>query len=155
MARPRDRPHDPDRIAEALEQLRGGGRPWLVRMYVVWTGPDSAPRSLEELGRLAAHHWDLDIVLWYKDPTGDVDAWLGLVTEAVTNWGHRLSTLQITGEANLTGGGDGDFPRVGEALVRGVIDAAVVKADRGTTVEIATDVLQVAYVEVYRETGSG
>ncbi|MBV9605713.1 MAG: hypothetical protein JO027_11415 [Solirubrobacterales bacterium] len=127
---------DPDRIAGALEQLRGGGRPWLVRMYVVWTGPDSTARCLEELGRLAAHHWDLDVVLSYKDPTGDVDAWLGLVAETVTTWGNRLSTLQITGEANLTGGGDGDFPRVGEALVRGVIDAAAVKVDRGSTVEI-------------------
>lgn len=132
-------PDDPERIAAALAQLQGEGRPWLIRMYTVWTGADSTRSCLEQLAWWAAQPWDLDIVLCYRDPAGDVEGWLGLVSEAVTAWGNRFSILQITSEANLTsmpGAADGEFPRVAEALVRGVISAATIKRDTGATVEV-------------------
>lgn len=129
----------PERITEALGRLAGEGRPWLVRVYVGWTGEASARGCLDGLRLLAAQPWDLDVVLNYRDRGGDVEGWLELVREVVSEWGERFSALQITGEANLIGmpgAADGDFPRVDEALVRGVIDASAIKRDRGGTVEV-------------------
>lgn len=130
---------DPEQMAVALERLAGRGRPWLVRMYVGWMGRVSLRSCLDHMARWADQPWDLDMVLCYRDRTGDIDGWLTLVAEAVSRWGDRFATLQITSEADLTGmpgSCDGDFPRVAEALVRGVLRAAAIKRDLGASVEI-------------------
>jgi hypothetical protein len=132
-------PDDPDRIAAALDRLGGPGRPWMIRMYTVWGGAGTTRMCLAQLARLAGRSADLDIVLCYRDRSGDVEAWLDFVGEVVTRWGHRFSELQITSEANLTGmpgASDGDYPRVAEALVHGVIKAASIKRDKSATAEI-------------------
>lgn len=132
-------PDDPARIAAALDGLRAGGRPWLVRMYIVWSGTASTEHCLAELTRLAATPSEYDIALCYRDPAGDVGAWTAFLTEVVTRWGSRFAALQVTGEANLAGNpgsSDGDFPRVAEALTRGVIEAAAAKRDHGATAGI-------------------
>lgn len=73
----------------------------------------------------------------YMDRAGNVGAWSDFMAEVVRAWGDRFSALQVTGEPNLTGfGTDGDFPHIGEALVRGVITAASVKREHGATVEV-------------------
>lgn len=124
-------PDDLGQIAAALSQLAGDKKPWLIRMYVVWTGAGSTASCLRELGRIAALPWDLDIVLSYKDPAGDVGAWVSFVRSVASEWGERFAALQITGEPNLARGGDGDFPRVAEALVDGVLEAASVTHGTG------------------------
>jgi hypothetical protein len=121
---------DLEQITAALERLAGRGRGWLVRMYVGWTGAQSMRACLDHMACWAAQPWDLDMVLCYRDRTANVDGWLTLVSEAVSRWGDRFSTLQITSEADLTsmpGAADGDFPRVADALVRGVLRAATLK----------------------------
>ena len=130
---------DPELIAAALARLQGQGRPWLIRAYVVWTGRGSTRSCLDALRLWAAQPWDLDMVLCYRDPAGDVEGWLALVREAVATWGDRFSTVQVTSEANLAsapGAADGAFPRVAEALVGGVMAAAAAKRDCGATVEV-------------------
>ena len=132
-------PDDPDQIAAALDRLAGPARPWLIRMYVVWFGAGSTRQCLAELARLAGAPADFDIALCYRDRSGDVGAWLEFVAEVVTRWGRRFSALQITSEANLAdfpGASDGDYPRVAEALVHGVIKAASIKHDQRATAEI-------------------
>jgi hypothetical protein len=130
---------DPEQVAAALDRLAGQRRPWLVRMYVGWTGSDSMQACLDHMAWWADQPWDLDIVLCYRDRTANVDGWVALVTEAITRWGDRFSTLQITSEADLTsmpGAADGDFPGVADALVRGVFRAAALKRDLGAAVEV-------------------
>ncbi|MCL2394109.1 MAG: hypothetical protein FWC87_05405 [Acidimicrobiaceae bacterium] len=130
---------DLEQISAALERLAGRGRPWLVRMYVGWTGAHSMRACLDHMAWWAAQPWDLDMVLCYRDRTANVDGWLTLVSETISRWGGRFSTLQITSEADLTsmpGAADGDFPRVAEALVRGMLRAATLKRELGATVEV-------------------
>jgi hypothetical protein len=129
-------PDDLGQIVAALSQLAGDKEPWLIRMYVVWTGAGSTASCLRELGRLALQPWDLDIVLSYKDPVGDVGAWVSFVRSVASEWGERFAALQVTGEPNLARGGDGDFPRVAEALVHGVLEAASVKRGPGPSADI-------------------
>ncbi|HTW09818.1 MAG TPA: hypothetical protein VME46_20105 [Acidimicrobiales bacterium] len=141
---------DCEQMAAALERLAGGGRPWLVRMYSGWMGAESARASLEHMDRWATGPWDLDMVLCYRDRTGDLDGWLAFVGEVIARWGDRFSTLQVTSEANLAGApgaADGDYPRVAEALVRGVLRAAEAKSDLGAALGIGFAVAFEPYPE--------
>lgn len=78
-------PDDLDQITVALHELAGDKQPWLIRMYVVWTGAASTASCLRELGHIGALPWDLDVVLSYKD--GDVGAWVSFVRQVASEWG--------------------------------------------------------------------
>jgi hypothetical protein len=58
-------PDDFARSEDALERLRGGGPPLLVRMYPVWEGMLSTARVLGQVGQLvlAPVPWDLGPLL--------------------------------------------------------------------------------------------
>ena len=129
---------DPAAIARALDELRGDGPPLLPRMYVNWRGRWQTGMALAQVRRVAqAPGPPHDLVLCYRDRSGNVDAWARFVTRVVTSYGSRLAAVQVTGEPNLKGVGvDGDFPRAAEALVRGVLSAAEAKRASGATAAI-------------------
>lgn len=133
------RPDDPEAIARALGEL-GGGQPLMPRMYVNWLGRWRNRVALAQVRRVAeapgpAH----DLVLCYRDSSGNVEAWARFVARVVRDYGRQLAAIQVTGEANLTAipdAVDGAFPRATEALVRGVLSAAQAKDATGATAAI-------------------
>lgn len=136
----RGRRDDPAAIARALAELSGDGPPLLPRGYVNWTGRWLNKTALAQVRRIAeAGGPPPDLVLCYRDKSGDVAAWERFVSRVVSDYGRRLAAVQVTGEANLPGvpgGVDGAFPRADEALVRGVLSAAKVKRATGATAAI-------------------
>ncbi len=132
-------PDDFDQIGRAVEYLQGDGPPLLARMYVSWAGTASTAGTLAQVQELAAAPVPWDLVPCYRDPGGDVAGWAGFAADVVTRYGQQLASVQVTGEANLTGipdAADGAFPRAGEALARGVLAAAAAKLDSGATAAI-------------------
>ena len=129
---------DPAAITRALDELRGDGPPLLPRMYVNWRGRWQAKMALAQVSRVAqASGPPHDLVLCYRDRSGNVDAWARFVAQVVTSHGGRLAAVQVTGEPNLRGVGvDGDFPRAAEALAHGVLSAAEAKRASGATAAI-------------------
>lgn len=136
----RGRKDDPAAIARALAELRGDGPPLLPRRYVNWSGRWLTKLALAQVRRIAHTAGPSpDLVLCYRDKSGDVTGWTRFVTRVVSDYGHRVAAVQVTGEANLTGvpgGVDGAFPRAAEALVRGVLSAAEAKRLTGATAAI-------------------
>ena len=116
---------DPVHIQEALALLQPEQRPFVIRGYVLYAGasqttavtPDNVIQYLVD-GR------QLDLALCYRDPEGDVKAWTSFVRECVRHYGPHLTSLQIGEEANTAGpGGNGGFPNVRQAVVKGVLAA--------------------------------
>ena len=121
-------------IGRALTELQGDGPALLPRMYVVWSGPGSTAQVLSQLEQLAAVGVRWDMVLCYRDPGADIDAWVSFVGRVVAAHPGAFAALQVTGEANLTSVGaaaDGAFPGARDALVRGVLSAAAAKREVG------------------------
>lgn len=131
---------DREAIASALGELAGGGPPLMPRMYVNWLGRWWNRVALAQVKRVAeaagpAH----DLVLCYRDSSGNVEAWARFVARVIRDYGRQLAAVQVTGEANLTAipdAADGAFPRAAEALVRGVLSAAQAKRAAGATAAI-------------------
>ena len=136
----RGRRDDPAAIARALAGLSGDGPPLLPRGYVNWSGRWLTKTALAQVRRIAQTPGPpSDLALCYRDKSGDLTAWTRFVTRVVSDYGHRLAAVQVTGEANLTGipgGVDGAFPRAAEALVHGVLSAAEAKRLTGATAAI-------------------
>ena len=132
-------PDDWDAIARAMTELQGGGPPVMPRMYVNWAGPASTPAALAQAEAYAAHALPWDLVLCYRDPGGDTQAWASFAARVVTEYGSRLAAVQVTAEANLAGipaAADGAFPGAREALVHGLLRAAEAKRAAGATASI-------------------
>jgi hypothetical protein len=132
-------PDDFEQIARAAALLQGDGPPLLPRMYVGYAGSADRTRALASVDELAGADIGWDLVLCYRDPAGNVDAWADFVGEVVARHGSRLAAVQVTGEANLKGipaAADGAFPRAAEALIRGVGTAAETKRETGATAAI-------------------
>ncbi|MEV0401738.1 hypothetical protein [Actinoallomurus sp. NPDC050550] len=120
---------DPERIRAALDRLRPGGRPFLVRGYISFVDADDTrevTQSPERVEQYAGDGLVLDLVAQYQSRSGDVAGYVGFVRDLVRRHGHRTATLQVTEEPNMTGNAtlDGYYPRVREALVEGVVAAA-------------------------------
>lgn len=119
------RPDEPDRINEALDELQGEADTLAVRAYrsfastVTPPPPTPAdPRACLRRGRT------LDLVLQFREPSGDLDGWPEFVREAVRTGGPELASVQICEEPNLNlPSVDGSTPNVLNALVQGVIAA--------------------------------
>jgi hypothetical protein len=126
---------DPVLINRALDELQGSADSFLVRAYLPFRPPaDSGERpSPAEPERLlgptgarteASRARRLELVLGFRDPAGDVEAWLAFVREAVTAYGDRIALLQICEEPTVDQPClDGATPNVLSALVRGVVTA--------------------------------
>ncbi|GII54348.1 hypothetical protein Pth03_27370 [Planotetraspora thailandica] len=132
-------PDDFEAIGRALGELQGDGKPLLPRMYVVWSGPESTAAVSAQVAELAGIGVPLDLVLCYRDPSGDVAAWASFVSQVVARHGRELAALQVTGEPNLTWAGaaaDGAFPGARDALMQGVLAGAAAKREVGAAVAI-------------------
>ncbi len=124
-------PADPRRIGPLVDEL-SAGRQFVIREYLRWCGGNMALER--ELG--AAHDLDhltmpdewyvtggreLDLVLSYLPPVADIDGWLDFIDRALDRYGHLVSYLQVTLEANFPIPRiDGSSPGVLAALTRGL-----------------------------------
>lgn len=125
-------PDDPALITRALDDLGVT----LVRGYRAYGGGEpSAPERVERYVRPGRR---LDLVLQYRSPTGAVDGYAAWVREAVARYGDTIATLQITEEANVVGNPtlDGNYPRVREAIIAGVLAAKDEIRTRGLDVRV-------------------
>lgn len=132
-------PDDSRQIGQATWRLQGDGAPLPARMYVLWPGARSTPAAPGQVTEMVSHQVPWDLVLCYRDPTGEIEAWTGFVSRVVTDCGHQLAAVQVTGEANLAGipvAADRAFPRAVEALVGGVLAATAAKRRAGASVEL-------------------
>ncbi len=118
-------PDDIQRLPEIIEHLRGG-RDFLLRTYVPYSGAASVAGILAILDFCAISKMPWDVALCYRDQNNDLKGWIEVIREIVNRHGKTLNTLQITNEPNLTHvpeAGDGSQPNVRQALVQGVIAA--------------------------------
>jgi hypothetical protein len=129
------KPEDPTKRLAALEQLRGGDRPFVLHLYASYTGPlgsSAAAQVGEDIARYTANGFQIELVLTYRpadrNATTDVGGFVEFVRDTVRDLGSNqgLTSLQVTNEANIPGvpnASDGDYPGVEDALIRGVIAA--------------------------------
>lgn len=123
-------PDDPARIQDALTRLQGTpGRRFRVRAYAEYhdapcdlTGQHLTPHQPE---RYLGDGRRLDLVAQFQAPSGNLSGYQTFIRHLVARYGRWTDLLQVTEEANVTGGYglDGDFPQVHEALVAGVLAA--------------------------------
>ncbi|GEC05838.1 hypothetical protein SSP24_34930 [Streptomyces spinoverrucosus] len=120
------RPDLPDRIIEALDALQGDRASLSVRAYHSFAAtvtplepPTPAdPQSYLHRGR------KLDLVLQFREPSGELDGWLDFIREAVRAGGPHLASVQICEEPNADlPAVDGSIPNVLNALGKGVVAA--------------------------------
>lgn len=120
------RPDLPECITEALDALQGDTATLLVRAYQSFAAtvtplepPTPAdPQTYLQRGR------KLDLVLQFREPSGELEGWLEFVREAVRTGGPHLASVQICEEPNANlPAVDGSTPNVLNALVQGVIAA--------------------------------
>lgn len=131
-------PDDFERLGRAVMEL-SGGKPFLPRTYLPYTGPNSAAYVLTHVETLTRIGIPWDLVLCYRDPTSDLRAWTDLLRTVVRRFGHQLDALQITNEANLKGlpgAADGSHPAIMAALVEGILTAHDAVESAGATVQI-------------------
>ncbi|MGW4897251.1 hypothetical protein ACWEQL_34085 [Kitasatospora sp. NPDC004240] len=140
-------PDDPARVTEALDRLQGRpGRPFLVRAYLGFDdstrpGTVHGTRTPADAARYAVHGRRLDLVAQYRSAAGDVDGYCAFLCELVAQYGAVTDTLQIAEEPNAVGNPllDGHYPRVEEAVVRGV------SAARARARELGHDHLRIGF----------
>ena len=120
---------DPALINHALDELQGPNPDFLVRAYLPFRPPAGSgerllPADPERLlgGTDATRR--LELVLSFRDPSGDVESWLTFIREAIDTYGECTALLQICEEPTVDQPFlDGGTPNVLAALVRGVVAA--------------------------------
>ncbi len=131
------KPRIPDNqvlINQALAELQGmSKRPFRVRRYLVYTDDLLDQRTLDDVlldsgvgSRPTARGQVLDLVVAFQSLAGDVEGYQAFVRTLVRAAGPAIDTLQIAEEPNAVNSGgyvDGDFPRVREAVVAGMLAA--------------------------------
>jgi hypothetical protein len=125
-------PEDPGKRLSALQLLRPPGRPFVLRLYVSYTGAggySAAAQAGTEIAEYAAAGFQVELVLCYRpaddDATADVPGFVSFVRETVAELGGNPSvvSLQVTNEANVSGApnaSDGYYAGAADALIRGV-----------------------------------
>ncbi|MDI9889101.1 hypothetical protein QMZ92_33375 [Streptomyces sp. HNM0645] len=116
----------PDRITEALDALQGDTATLLVRAYqsfATTVTPLEPPTPADPEAYLQRGR-KLDLVLQFREPSGELEGWLEFVREAVRTGGPHLASVQICEEPNADlPVVDGSIPNVLNALVEGVVAA--------------------------------
>ncbi|MFI5531245.1 hypothetical protein ACIA8O_22210 [Kitasatospora sp. NPDC051853] len=119
-------PDSPDRVLAALTELQGDAPAFSVRAYRSFATvptPETPPTPADP------HHYlgngrTLDLVLQFREPSGELDGWPEFVRDAVRTGGPHLTSVQICEEPNLDlPTVDGSRPNVLNALVQGVLAA--------------------------------
>ncbi|MGX1977081.1 hypothetical protein [Streptomyces kronopolitis] len=119
------RPDAPDRISEALDALQGDTATLNVRAYRSFaaTVPPEPPTPADP-ARYLQRGRKLDLVLQFREPSGELEGWPEFVREAVRTGGPHLASVQICEEPNADlPAVDGSTPNVLNALVEGVVAA--------------------------------
>jgi len=131
---------DPVHINSALDQLQGAIHVFLVRGYAWYVGASNlinlTPLHLENY---VSERRKLDLVLCYRDPQGDLEGWLESIRATIRRYGPYLAVLQIAEEPNnpdAAFGGDGAFPHIHDAIIRGVLAAKEEAQRHGYTVQV-------------------
>ncbi|MER6300679.1 hypothetical protein ABT247_14065 [Kitasatospora sp. NPDC001539] len=123
------RPDDPARITAALRELQGGEAGLTVRAYRMY--PDGA-HTPERPEQYAVEGRELELVLQYREPSGELDGWLDFVRRTVRTQGGGLAYVQICEEPNVDlPPVDGSIPNVCRAMVEGVVAAKEEALARG------------------------
>ncbi len=131
---------DPVRISAALDGLQGGSPVFLVRVYAWYVG-SSELMNVTPLNPeiYVSDRRKLDLVLCYRDASGDVEGWLEIIRATIRRYGPYLAVLQIAEEPNnpdASLGGDGAFPHVQEAIIRGVVVAKEEAQRHGYSIQV-------------------
>ncbi|MFJ9697357.1 SGNH/GDSL hydrolase family protein [Kitasatospora sp. NPDC101183] len=114
-------PDDPGRINEAMRELQGDAGEFTVRAYRSY--PEGAPTPADPEQYLHDGR-KLDLVLQFRDRSGELGGWLDFVRDVVRAEGARIAALQICEEPNADLPVlDGSVPGVRRALVEGVVAA--------------------------------
>ncbi len=128
------KPDDPAKRLTALTQLRGG-RPFVLHLYVDYTGPGGASAAQQASHELAQYEhagFQIELVLCYRPAGGGSRMQAAdfgrFARDAVASLGvtRRLVSLQVTNEANVAGAAnttDGSYAHARDALITGVIAA--------------------------------
>ncbi|GAA3189742.1 MULTISPECIES: hypothetical protein [Streptomyces] len=120
------RPDAQDRITEALDTLQGDRAGLSVRAYRSFAAtvtPVEPPTPADPEAYLQRGR-KLDLVLQFREPSGELAGWREFVREAVRTGGPHLASVQICEEPNADlPSVDGSTPHVMDALVEGVVAA--------------------------------
>jgi hypothetical protein len=124
-------PDCPEWVHVRLDELQGAVRPFVVRCYDSFQDADSpfgttscAPQDY--LQYFVEGKRPLELVLQFRSTSGNVSGYLDFVQEKIEGCYRALYAVQITEEPNFVDGPnviDGPYPKVREALVRGVVVA--------------------------------
>ncbi|MDJ1484798.1 hypothetical protein QNI16_30135 [Cytophagaceae bacterium YF14B1] len=123
-------------VNDALAKLQDSLSLFLVRCYTSfgstnkWTPAN--PLQYLNNGR------KMDLVVGYQSKEGDIEGWINFIRNIINQYGRHMAKVQITEEPNLHNIPvvDGDYPRVREAVVEGVIAAKKVIRKRGLPIEV-------------------
>ena len=131
---------NPVLIKNALDRLQGRSHVFLVRVYAWYVGTSEltnmTPLNPESY---VSDRRKLDLVLCYRDSNGDVEGWLEIIRVTIRRYGPYLAVLQIAEEPNnpdASLGGDGAFPHVHEAIIRGVVAAKEEAQRHGYNIQV-------------------
>ncbi|MEV6164243.1 hypothetical protein AB0L71_20345 [Streptomyces sp. NPDC052052] len=120
------RPDVPDRITEALDTLQGDTASLSVRAYhsFATTVTPLEPPTPADPATYLQRGRKLDLVLQFREPTGELEGWREFVRQAVRTGGSNLASVQICEEPNADlPVVDGSIPNVLHALIEGVVAA--------------------------------
>jgi hypothetical protein len=129
------RPEDPAKRLAALELLRPPDRPFVLHLYVSYTGPggQSADQQVgQEIAAYGQAGFQTEVALCYRPADGgsdaDVAGFVEFVRQSVDSLGREpgFVSLQVTNEANVGGApnaSDGFYKGAESALIRGVMAA--------------------------------
>jgi hypothetical protein len=123
-------PDDPEQVERCLDELQGDSRPFVIRVSERFSDLDRPsrwpPRTPPNYERYAGIGRPLDLVVMFQSAGGDVPGYLRFVRNLIERHAACLYSVQITEEANFTGGPDaidGPYPNVRQALIEGVLEA--------------------------------
>jgi hypothetical protein len=129
------KPEVPTLRMAALEELRAPGRPFVLRLYALYTGAGGLSAEAQvgqEIETYGQAGLQTELVLCYRPAGGgsaaDVSGFVGFVDDAVRSLGPLpgFTSLQVTNEANQGGSpntSDGFYPSAADALIAGVLAA--------------------------------
>jgi hypothetical protein len=143
------KPENPTLRLAALEQLRPAGRPFVLHLYVGYTGPGGYSAE-QQIGQQVAAYgragFQTEVALCYRPADGgseaDVAGFVAFVRAAVRALAREpgFVSAQVTNEANVGSSpntSDGYYKDAEDALIRGVIAAHdVVRDDHFSRVQV-------------------
>ncbi|MDR0604962.1 MAG: hypothetical protein LBG80_11730 [Bacteroidales bacterium] len=114
-----------DKINNALNELQGSAKDFLVRAYIHYKGNgQSANHTPINPKQYAINNRRLDLVLCYQTNENNIIKWNNFIKEIINEYKDTLATLQITEETNVKGHSqDGDYEYSKKALIEGVVEA--------------------------------